>query len=531
MLGAVRRYLKRGIYIVSMADINESSIYAKIAVKGMDCVQINMLGSESMTAAYLHALVKQSGSNVTTIHFREYRPRSTEPTEDELNTLTELVVSINPKLIMMSVQSLNYWDAITITRNIKKKTDVPILWGGVHPTVSPKECIRYADMICIGEAEKVIKPLLKCISSNRKYYDIHGLWVKKGKRIYHNPLPSLVKDLDKIPYPDYTNNRKIFLYNNKILYEDPSLAKEYVYALMTSRGCAFHCSYCFQSYLFNTYHGKYLRQRGVEDVMQELIDVKLNRPRLKAIYFWDNVFAMDRDWIERFAARYKKEINVPFFCYGHPLTLNEHRLKLLKEMGIKMLFVGIESGSQRIRKDIYHRHEQQQTIIEMDRLIHKYRINVGYDFITSRYDTDKDLDESFEMLSKFRKPFKINHNNLIFYQYYPITEKALSEKVITCKDIGGQDKSIRTQYQTEESISDNLKVSYFSLFGRRYISHRMIRFMNRHNFEKRYKTLFKKIPRIMERFDEFVHLTHNMITLMLSREFKVIYMELKRRSG
>ena len=84
--------------------------------KKVNCVFINMLGSESMTAAYIHALVKHYNQSITTIHFREYSPRSIDPTKEELQKLQETIINLNPDLIMISVQALNYWDSVKITK-------------------------------------------------------------------------------------------------------------------------------------------------------------------------------------------------------------------------------------------------------------------------------------------------------------------------------------------------------------------------------------------------------------------------------
>ena len=493
------------------------------------CVIVNMLGAESMTAAYLHNLIKNSGFSVKTIHFREYQTRSADPNDMEIWTLANLVKRLNPDLILISVQSLIFWDAVNITKKIKSIIDVKVIWGGPHPTLCPDECIKYTDMICISDGDKAIKELLVLMNKKKSIETIENIWTNRNGNIIKNPLGTLIEDLDTLPFPDFSDKDKIFLYDNKILKNNPIPANKYVYPIMTSRGCAFHCAYCLQSKNFAIYKGKYLRQRSVENVITELKYAKKINPKLKSIYFWDNLLVLNEDWFKKFALSYKKHINIPFFCYGHPATIRKESLKWLKYMGINFMFIGIESGSPKIRKEIYDRHETQEMILRSAKLIKKYKIRIGYDLISSGFDNPKDFRETFRLLLKIPKPFKLNHNNMTFYPNLKITKKALKENIITEEEIAGKSKIIRTQYHTEESLRKNPHFAYFSLLGRRLIPNYIIKHMLKKKYSKRYPKLFSKIPLFAERFDETTHALKIMLQLIISGEFKFISNELGKR--
>src|SRR3990172_535554 len=90
----------------------------------------------------------------------------------------------------------NFFDnAVEITRKIKSKLDKPILWGGVHPTVRPEECLEYADIVCIGDGEDSVCDLLDKMDRRESYEDIRNLWFKREGRVIKNQVRPLNPDL------------------------------------------------------------------------------------------------------------------------------------------------------------------------------------------------------------------------------------------------------------------------------------------------------------------------------------------------
>ncbi len=79
----------------------------------------------------------------------------------------------------------------------------------------------------------------------------------------------------------------------------------YKYGIMTSRGCPYNCSYCFNSFMHKSRGNNPVRQRSVDNVISELVLAKARYP-LKYITFYDDCFVRDADWTEEFCRRYKK---------------------------------------------------------------------------------------------------------------------------------------------------------------------------------------------------------------------------------
>jgi len=70
------------------------------------------------------------------------------------NTIYNFVDKLSPLFIGISLMSVEYERARWLTNNLKLHyPSLPIIWGGIHPTIAPETCMNYADFICIGEGE------------------------------------------------------------------------------------------------------------------------------------------------------------------------------------------------------------------------------------------------------------------------------------------------------------------------------------------------------------------------------------------
>ena len=106
-------------------------------------------------------------------------------------------------LIGLSFMSQYFDRAAQITEHLKKRLDIPIIWGGTHPTCRPDQCIQFSDMICIGEGDLTILELVEKLSKKESYSDIKNCWFKKDGRIIKNIEGEIIQNLDELPYLDY----------------------------------------------------------------------------------------------------------------------------------------------------------------------------------------------------------------------------------------------------------------------------------------------------------------------------------------
>ena len=88
-------------------------------------------------------------------------------------------------------------------RKIKKKFRIPVILGGVHPTICPEIIHEESiDVVCRGEGEYAFLELLNNMEKGKDITKIKNMWVKKGNQIYKNDMRSLIENLDELPFPD-----------------------------------------------------------------------------------------------------------------------------------------------------------------------------------------------------------------------------------------------------------------------------------------------------------------------------------------
>ena len=97
--------------------------------------QIGLVGSQWMANRMLHASLEHAGFDCKTIFFRDEFEFAEAPEEREYELVVDLLDELQPGLIGLGFVSYFLRDAIELTERIKKRLDVPVVWGGVHPSL------------------------------------------------------------------------------------------------------------------------------------------------------------------------------------------------------------------------------------------------------------------------------------------------------------------------------------------------------------------------------------------------------------
>ena len=375
----------------------------------------------------LQSFIKSKGYNTHTIFFKELKLNQLKkPTKKEKDLLITKIKQINPQVICISFRSPLMDIIKEITALIKNNSKSIVIWGGVHPTICPEECIKYADYVCVGEGELSLLEFIQNLEQNKPVDNI--------KNFYPNKLRPLLKNLDELPMPDYSIENKYFIEDNKLRKGDPILNNS-KYFTMVGRGCPFACSYCINSYYRKLHKKDYIRKRSVASVMNELFYVKKVFKNLKTISFLDEVFVLDKEWLKQFVKEYKQKINIPFKCELHPSMVHEETIKILKEAGLTRIDMGIQSGSQRVRYEIYNRLTPDKQIINSANIFKKYNITPHYDIILDNpYETREDMQQSIKMLLKLPRPFNLNLYSLVSFPKTELTERLIRDSILDKSD-------------------------------------------------------------------------------------------------
>ena len=326
--------------------------------------------------------------------------------------------------------------AIQLVHHLKT-LDKPIIWGGVHATISPDKCIEHVDLVCVGEGEFTMLELLDKIEEKQDITNIANLWVRKGAVVYKNEIRNLIQELDSLPPPDYDLEDHYILEHDKIVPFDERHLNGMIF-FQTERGCPNSCQYCQNALLrkLSMGKGKAIRFNSIDYAVKEMARLKNKFKTLSVFDIRDEtLFARPLSDFEEFNRRYKKEVGIRFKCLADPPTMDERKLALLVDAGLTDIIIGIQ-GSERVNFEIYKRFITDAQIVKAASIVNKFRdkVAVMYDVITTNpYEEKEDIVNLINLLISLPKPYYLSVNNLVFFFGTPLYDKAIKDRVIKTK--------------------------------------------------------------------------------------------------
>ena len=307
-------------------------------------VFVQNLWFEFMGPMYLSAALKNAG--------HECRLVITETGRD----LPPNIITEQADIFAFSVMTgMQNW-ALDMSRWLKSRfPDCLVIFGGPHATFFPDIINRDGvDIICRGEGEEALVELADAVASRLDYSRIANLWVKQTDgSICRNDVRSLNPQLDSLPLPD----RSLYAPYQE-LWHNP------VQTFISSRGCPYNCTFCFNHQMVELYRGKgrYVRHRSPGQVIAEIEQLRQVK-KIKRVYFADDTFALDKAWLQEFLPVYGTRIGLPFHCLIRINQLDAGLVHLMKANGCETVFFGIESGDETIRNQILNKDISDHEII------------------------------------------------------------------------------------------------------------------------------------------------------------------------
>lgn len=414
---------------------------------------------------------------------------------DVKTELVDQIIKLKPDFIGFSVFTLNYQRTLKIARLIKKKLpNIPIIFGGIHPTSVPNIVIKEkcVDMVCVGEGEHALNDLLK----HPTLTNIKNIWFKKNNKIIKNPTRPLIKDLNKLPFPDKDAFYKIY----------PGFFEDYY--TISSRGCPFSCTYCGNNVINDLYQGlgPRIRRRSPKNIVDELVLAK-KKYHPKRVTFVDDVFVQDLNWLKEFARLYKRKVNLPYAMLTHPSFLSLPIAKTLKKSGCYFLLFGIQSASEKIRREILNRFETNEQIKLAADNCHQAGLKFSVDHI---FNIPSEGIEEYKQAVSFYYNLHPSVINAYWLQYFPktkIIDFALKYKMIKKSDVskiehGLTNTSLVVGIGGKDSFDPNLTYSniqfYFMLMPI------LPNWLNQKIIQKEWYLLPFKPPLIVNIFVKFI---------------------------
>lgn len=267
-----------------------------------------------------------------------------------------------------------YSDVRDLVRKIRAEfPDVHITMGGVFPSIEFKNILRdipELDTVIIGEGEYALFELSESIRQDKDNFDIiKGLAYRDKGEILVNP-PNRITDISDLPFPR-RDSLEFEHYQKKFL------------RIIAGRGCYGKCAFCSISTSKPTGHeGRiYRRPENVVLELQELVQ----KYSISYFTFSDDIFydrsARGRNWVSEFTDKVKKSnLDIKFRIELRVNDVTENEINLLKQVGLDCVFLGIESGVERILKEM-RKNATVEDIFSALEILRRYDIEVNYGYI------------------------------------------------------------------------------------------------------------------------------------------------------
>ena len=194
------------------------------------------------------------------------------------------------------------------------------------------------DAVVPSEGEATLRELAVARHAGRDVAGLAGLVTRSGTHLVRGAARPFLKELDALPLPAWD-----LVDMEGYLGRWERSTGERRAAVLTSRGCPFDCSWCSKPTF-----GRSFRQQSPERVMAELRRLK-ERYRVDYVRFCDDVFGVSRAWIDDLLDRMIAEsLDLKFECLARVDLLKPELLKRMREAGLERVYVGVESGSQKM---------------------------------------------------------------------------------------------------------------------------------------------------------------------------------------
>jgi radical SAM superfamily enzyme YgiQ (UPF0313 family) len=201
------------------------------------------------------------------------------------------------------------------------------------------------------------------------------------------------------------------------------------FEVMGSRGCPHSCTYCSNKRIKESFPWrKKVRHYTNDYFIGHLKAICKSYPNVRS--FWledDTFFAKSQAEIEDFARRYKHEIGKPFCVLISPWTYSEEKVRILVDAGMDRLILGVQSGSENTKYNIFDRKISNDKVLEVIKSLNRFKDMLPYyDFIgMNPFESRQDLLDTIQFIKKLPPPFFIFSNNLAYYPGTEIRERAL----------------------------------------------------------------------------------------------------------
>jgi radical SAM superfamily enzyme YgiQ (UPF0313 family) len=337
--------------------------------------------------------------------------------KDSIDIINKSMEEIAPRLVCFTAVHSQYSFIEKMARFIKSQwPDRYLIIGGTHATLQPDVVIAGPfDALCIGEGEHPTLELCRQLECYDVPHGIANLWLKSlDGNIERNKARDFLQDLDLLPFPD----RDMWRPWLKEQIDDE-------FSVLLGRGCPYDCTYCSNHALRKVAHGKYVRMRSPENILREVALCQNNYPH-RRMYFEVETIAINKTWMIELSNQLATlnstiEHAISFGCNLRVAShlIDENLFSALEKSNFYKINIGLESGSERIRREILKRNYSNNDFLNVVSLARKYGLKI-YVFNMIGLPGES-LNDHKETVLLNRRCQPDGHHTGIFYPY-PGTE-------------------------------------------------------------------------------------------------------------
>lgn len=370
-------------------------------------ILVNICNPEDITIPplallYLGNELKKEGYEVKIFQFKSI----------EIEDKVKEIIKINPLYIGISVFTGNKTkDSAIFSKKIKEKSNLTIMWGGIHPTLLPEKTLReeYVDFIIHGEAEITIREFTREFEKKEKsnFTKILGLGYKdEDKKIHINEKRPLIEDLDTLSLDwSLINVRNFF---------GKQWGSKKIIGYTTSRGCPFNCSFCYNQ----AFNKKRWRSHSEKKVIEDIQKLK-DQYEVDGIKFYDDFFFANPNR----AINILEKIKLPWYGEARIGMITKKLVEKFIETEAKEILFGLESGSDRILKILNKQQTVKQIYYGVSLLSKAPQLRVVGSFILGcPTETKEETFKTIDTILDLRKVHSTMRYSLGFYLPYPGSE-------------------------------------------------------------------------------------------------------------
>jgi len=327
-------------------------------------------------------------------------------TEKSIDKTVNEIIDLNPDWVGISVMTgIQTKHSAELSQKIKEKNpNLSIVWGGVHPSLLPEQCLSedYIDFVIMGEGEITGAELARETKQRREFGSVEGLGYKlNNKSIINNPRP-FIKNLDDYRLDFSLIDISKYLFKLK--------GSERAIAYKTSRGCTFNCAFCYNK-AFNK--GQW-RTWSVKTVTEDIEFLK-KKYGVDAIKFYDDNFFIDRQR----ALEILEKIDIPAHTEVRIDMITDDLAEKLKRLKVSEFLIGIESGSNRMLK-LINKGYTVDKIKEGVKILAKYDLYTTYSTIVGLpTETEEEFNQTLDLMYWVHKTHPRSGFTLGAYLPYP----------------------------------------------------------------------------------------------------------------